>query len=233
MSVYITGDTHREFDRILSFCEKNGTEKNDIMIILGDAGINYYLFGMDINLKSELSMMPVTFFCIHGNHEERPFNIPTYEEKQWHGGTVYVEPEYPNLIFAKDGEIYDFDGQKYIAIGGAYSVDKNYRRMYGMPWFPSEQPSDEIKAYVECQLDKAGWKVDGVFSHTVPEPYEPTWAFLSGIDQSRVDKSTELWLKKIEKKLTYKRWYAGHYHVDSQEGPITLMFKKIEKLAAD
>ena len=30
---------------------------------------------------------------------------------------------------------------------------------------------------------------------------EPTWAFLDGIDQSRVDKSTEMWLDDIEKKL--------------------------------
>jgi len=231
MSIYITGDTHREFDRIRYFCEKNKTIKNDIIIILGDAGINYYLFGMDDNLKAEIDMMPVTLFCIHGNHEERPFNIPSYEERQWHGGTVYIEPKYPNIIFAKDGEIYDFNGRKYIAIGGAYSVDKYYRQLHGYPWFSSEQPSDEIKAYVEKQLEKTGWNIDGVFSHTTPKSYEPTWAFLPSIDQSRVDKTTELWLDEIEKKLTYKHWYAGHFHVDSQEGPIKIMFKNIEKLA--
>ena len=231
--IYITGDTHRGFGRIYNFCEKEKTTKNDIMIILGDAGINLYLLGMDDNLKAELNMMPLTLFCIHGNHEERPFNIPTYEEKEWHGGTVYVEPKYPNLIFAKDGEIYDFNGQKYIAIGGAYSVDKYMRLMRGYPWFESEQPSDEIKKYVEQQLDKAGWEIDGVFSHTTPKRYEPTWAFLDGIDQSRVDKSTEMWLDDIEKKLKYKYWYAGHFHVDSQEGPIKIMFNKIEKLGND
>ncbi len=231
MSIYITGDTHREFDRIRYFCEKNKTTKNDIIIILGDAGINYYLFGMDDNLKAEIDMMPVTLFCIHGNHEERPFNIPSYEERQWHGGTVYVEPKYPNIIFAKDGEIYDFNGQKYIAIGGAYSVDKYYRQLHGYPWFSSEQPSDEIKAYVEQQLEKTGWNIDGVFSHTTPKSYEPTWAFLQSIDQSRVDKTTELWLDEIEKKLNYKHWYAGHFHVDCKEGPIKIMFRNIEKLA--
>ncbi len=230
MSFYITGDTHGSFGRIFSFCEKNNTTKDDVIIILGDAGINYYLFGMDENLKSELHAMPITFFCIHGNHEERPFNIPSYEEQIWHGATVYVEPRYPNIIFAKDGEIYDFEGQKYIAIGGAYSVDKYIRLMRGYPWFESEQPDDKIKAYVESQLEKVNWTVDGVFSHTVPIDYEPTWAFLSGIDQSRIDKTTEIWLGKIEKKLKYKRWFAGHFHVDSQEGPITIMFKKIERL---
>ncbi len=109
MSIYITGDTHRDFSRIYNFCEREETTRDDIMIILGDSGINYYLMGMDNILKSELELMPITLFCIHGNHEERPFNIPSYEEQQWHGGTVYVEPKYPSLIFAKDGEIYDFN----------------------------------------------------------------------------------------------------------------------------
>lgn len=40
---YITGDTHGEFDRIEEFCEHNFTTVEDVIIILGDAGINYYL----------------------------------------------------------------------------------------------------------------------------------------------------------------------------------------------
>ena len=100
-----------------------------------------------------------------------------------------------------------------------------------MQWFASEQPTDEIKAYVEQQLYSVDWKIDGVLSHTTPKAYEPTWAFLSVIDQSKVDKTTEIWLDTIEQRLTYKHWYAGHFHVDSQEGPVKIMFKGIEKLA--
>lgn len=85
-------------------------------------------------------MLPITFFCVHGNHEERPENISTYEEKRWHEGMVYFEEEYPNILFAMDGEIYDFDGEKAIVIGGAYSVDKYKRLSNGQPWFDSEQP---------------------------------------------------------------------------------------------
>ena len=40
---------------------------------------------------------------------------------------VWVEDKYPNLLFAKDGEVYDFDGYKCLVIGGAYSVDKYWR----------------------------------------------------------------------------------------------------------
>lgn len=39
--IYITGDTHGEFQRILNFAERVHTSKEDVMIILGDAGINF------------------------------------------------------------------------------------------------------------------------------------------------------------------------------------------------
>ena len=82
-------------------------------------------------IKEHLSELPVTFFCIHGNHEQRPFAIKTHREKLWSGAVAYVEDAYPSILFAKDGEIYDFDGKKAIAIGGAYSVDKFYRQKKG------------------------------------------------------------------------------------------------------
>ena len=44
--------------------------------------------------------------------------MESYEEQEWNGGIVYVEPDFPNLLFAKDGEIYDLDGRKTIVIGG-------------------------------------------------------------------------------------------------------------------
>ncbi len=39
--IYLTGDTHGEFARIEAFCKRFGTCKDDVMIILGDAGINF------------------------------------------------------------------------------------------------------------------------------------------------------------------------------------------------
>lgn len=40
--VYITGDTHGQFQRIELFCQVMQTTKADTMIILGDTGFNYY-----------------------------------------------------------------------------------------------------------------------------------------------------------------------------------------------
>ena len=151
------------------------------MIILGDAGMNFYGGLRDRFKKEWLSQLPLTIFSIHGNHEMRPDTIASYHTTEWRGGTIYVEDDFPNLLFAMDGEIYDMDGIKAIAIGGAYSIDKAYRLAHGYGWWPDEQPSPAIKERVESTLDKNGWQVDVVLSHTTPLKYEPVEAFLSRI----------------------------------------------------
>lgn len=119
MAEYITGDCHGDFQKVEAFCRRMQTTIEDCMIILGDAGINYCMDHRDTERKKYLAGLPITVFCVYGNHEERPSNISSYRKKKWKNGTVYFEPEYPNLIFAKDGEIYEFSGKKVLVIGGA------------------------------------------------------------------------------------------------------------------
>ena len=231
--IYITGDTHGCFDRIIRFCEKMRTSRDDVMIILGDAGFNYYGGWRDEHKKKRISQLPITIFSIHGNHEMRPDTLPGYKEQLWHGGSVYVEDAYPNLLFAKDGEVYDLAGNKTLVIGGACSVDKHYRLSRGWGWWPDEQPSPEIKARVEKRLEEIGWQVDVVLTHTTPLRYEPREVFLPFIDQSAVDKSTETWLGGIEVRLFYGRWYCGHYHVSKTVDRLVFMYEDIRELEGD
>lgn len=230
---YITGDTHGDFSRIEEFCRENDTTKEDVMIILGDAGINYWLNNADRQLKNDLTDLDITLFCVHGNHEARPWEAADYEEIMWNGGLVHREEQYPNILFAKDGEIYDFHGKKVMAIGGAYSVDKYYRLNHKMPWFDTEQPDEWTKNYVEQQLEKAGWSIDIILSHTVPIEAEPTWVFIPGLNQEVVDKSTEKWLQEIYDNLEFSEWYAGHYHVESEENGIRIMFEDYDEICEE
>lgn len=226
--IYITGDKHTNFKNVSFFCHINETTLNDILIVLGDAGINYFANEQDNLLKNSLKNYPITFFCIHGNHEERPENIKTYKTKQFHQGLVYYEEEYPNLLFAKDGEIYDFNHQKVLVIGGAYSVDKHYRLMHGYQWYESEQPNETTKENILKLVDKIK-KVDIVLTHTCPYKYLPTEMFIQGLDQSLVDNSTEEFLDIIEEKLIYQTWYCGHFHTDKTVDKIRFMFHDIEE----
>ncbi len=211
--LFVTGDTHRDFSHVQAFYERFDTTKDDILIVLGDAGINYFGGAKDHWFKMQLEKLPLTLFCIHGNHEQRPATLG-YTETDWHGGIVYTEPEFPSLLFAKDGEIYELGGKMCIAIGGAYSVDKPYRIANNWGWWNDEQPDDEIKRRVEARLDAEGWEVDVVLSHTCPLKYEPRETFIQGIDESGVDKSTEQWLDSIEDRLEYGRWLCGHFHIN-------------------
>ncbi|MEG1299591.1 MAG: metallophosphoesterase [Erysipelotrichaceae bacterium] len=244
--IFITGDKHGNFDFLTEFCHDNKTTVNDILIILGDTGLNYYVSNFSLetndkiqyqnlewakNVKKNLSQLPITLFCIHGNHEARPETVNGYELSQFQGGNVYIESAFPNLIFAIDGECYTFCNKKMIVIGGAYSVDKFYRIQKGLNWFKDEQPSNEIKQQVINKLNENKWHVDFVLSHTVPFKFIPREMFLSTINQTLVDNTTELFLDEIEDKLSYEKWFCGHYHTNKKDSKIQLLFDEIQEIS--
>lgn len=239
----ITGDKHGNFKDI-----KNAARNNDGLIILGDSGINYNVYEKSENeyedtlqsillKKKTASECPdTTFFCIQGNHEARAELIDGYKECEFLGGKAVYQEEYPNIIFGLDGEIYTFNNKKYIVIGGAYSVDKEYRlkcQELGIPgryWFKEEQPNKEIKEKVEEKLKNEDWYIHGILSHTCPLKFQPTHLFLSGLDQNKVDSSTEEWLGKIEKELHYDVWYFGHYHGDEINKKAIMLYNDVQQL---
>lgn len=227
--IYITGDKHADFREVFYFCYANETTLDDILIVLGDAGINYYASDKDYMLKDSLLQYPITFFCIHGNHEERPENIKSYKTKKFHNGIVYYEEDYPNILFAKDGEIYNFNDHNVLVIGGAYSVDKYFRLARGYNWYESEQPSEKTKNKIMRVLKDLDNKIDIILSHTCPYKYLPREMFLEGVDQSTVDNSTEYFLDEIEETTDYNLWYCGHYHTEKEIDKLIFMFHKIEE----
>ena len=224
--IYYTGDIHGSTLEIVTFCMRFKPTKDDTIVILGDVGANYFGDLRDNKLKEAFARLEPTIFCIHGNHEIRPWNIPTYKTKEWNGGTVWYEEKYPIILFAKDGEIFDIEGTKHLVIGGAYSVDKFYRLSHDCGWWEDEQPSEKIKQYVEQQIKEK--EFDVILSHTCPFKYEPIETFLPGIAQSNVDTSTEEWLDKIEESVNYKAWYCGHWHINKRIDRIHFLFHCFE-----
>lgn len=229
--IYVTGDTHGSYSRIAAFCNEQHLGVDDVIIVLGDTGLNYYGDERDVKKKRKVStQVSATLAFIHGNHDLRPETISSYEKLKWKGGMVYQEQEFLNLVFLKDGELFELDGQKVMVAGGAYSVDKAYRLQQGYKWFADEQPSPEIKAQVEDKLAQNDWVVDVMLTHTCPLKYEPKEALFASIDQRKVDKSTEQWLDTLEDRLVYKRWFCGHFHIDKRIDKISFLFKDIVAL---
>ena len=235
--IYVTGDCHGHFDKVFKFCMTHKTTRSDILIILGDAGINFYNDIRDYFKRRDLTTLPITILCIHGNHEMRPthmddfdpFTLQKLDKKMyrlvsWNGGKVYKSSWMPNVLFARDGDVYELEGKSVLVCGGAYSPDKPYRLSKGWPWFSDEQPDTRIKHRVEKAIATRDGKVDIVLTHTIPMKFL-TELHLDPIEG--IDQSTESWLDSIEESLDYSLWYAGHFHIDKTIGKLRIMMDDI------
>lgn len=215
--IIVTADKHGVFDIVERYIKNRlpDASREDLVVILGDSGLNYYLDERDVRLKEKLAKLPVTFLILYGNHEERPANLPwMYDEVSFYGGTAYTEKRFPNLVFAGDGEVYSICGKKILCIGGAFSPDKEYRLRNGLPYFPDEEIGVDIQRHTTETLERYKWDVDYVFTHTTPYEDMPTDMFLPGFDQSKISHTSEWFLTEVKKNLKFHKWLAGHYHTD-------------------
>lgn len=61
--IYITGDKHTDFRNVSFLCHINETTLDDILIVLGDAGINYFANEKDNLLKDSLKTILLLSFA--------------------------------------------------------------------------------------------------------------------------------------------------------------------------
>lgn len=220
----LTGDCHgKVFDRVSKILDVEESA-NLALIILGDAGLNFWLNKTDVKEKQRIN---VRIYCVRGNHEERPENLgyeTIFDDDVM--GEVYIDPINPEIRYFKDGGIYNIQGHSVLTLGGAYSVDKNYRlARAGLTeetnnpkksgWFSDEQLTPEEMG--EILENVSGKHFDFILSHTCPYEYRPIDLFLGCIDQSTVDNSMEHFLSAVAGSTDWDVWCFGHYHADRIE----------------
>lgn len=218
---YLTGDCHGDFTRFYKL--NQAVPEGEIwgVIILGDAGFNYWLSKSEQKMKKRIghTYPNLVFYCVRGNHEERPENLPNttniYDANI--KGVVMVDPTFPYIRYLNDGFVYHINNQKTLILGGAYSVDKHYRLERAAAgcyagWFPDEQLTEAEMKYIQALRGNEDF--DLVLSHTCPFSWMPTDLFLSCVDQSQVDNSMELWMDSFKDTITYNKWCFGHFHGD-------------------
>lgn len=244
----VRGDTHGNFLWMTNGCLDKYKPEETAIIILGDAGFNFYLNKTDARKKKEVNQRGYTFYCVRGNHEERPHNLSNikivYDPEV--SGLVYIEEEYPNIKYLADWGGYKINGYKCLVIGGAYSVDKAWRLAnadmteetndpHKSGWFNEEQLSEvEMNAcstWLEHMKEINENYFDFVLTHTCPKSFQPVDKFLPFIDQSTVDTRMEDWMEKIKEQITFGVWLFGHYHDDRIEAPhVEMYYNDIEEL---
>lgn len=229
----VTGDCHGDMSRFTDYeYPRDGTTA---IIILGDAGVNYYMNKRDNSAKKKLQDSGYQFYLVRGNHEARPEDC---EGVEWIydanvNGTVGVDTNFPAIHYFLDGNDYLIGGHSCLVIGGAYSVDKFYRLSKGYPyqWFPNEQLDTNEREKIYDKIK--GKEFDFVFTHTCPRAWEPTDLFLPMLNQDEIDKTMETWLDDVKIAIKYHVWLFGHFHADRiEKHKVEQYYKKSDTLDA-
>lgn len=206
--IFVTGDTHLGID-ISKLNSKNFPQgchltKDDYVIICGDCGLTWDKSRETQYWVNWLSNKPWTTLCIDGNHEnfDELYSIPG--EKKCGGNVRRVSD---SIFYLNRGEVFELCGKTFFVMGGADSIDKAWRTP-GKSWWKEEMPNFEEMEHAMDTLEKKRWTVDFVLTHSAPSNilYQINPMF-------KRDNLTDF-LYEVYKKLHYKEWYFGHYHVD-------------------
>jgi len=167
--------------------------------------------------------------------------LAQYPVEEWHGGKIHRIR--PNIIHLMRGQIYEIGGYSFFTMGGARSHDiedgildpadprfkfdlhwkikRNERfRIKGVSWWPEELPSQEEYAEALATLERAGWEVDFVITHTAPS------SVIKELDPMfETDELTDF-LETVRQRLKFHYWAFGHYHRDMHIGKHFLLLNE-------
>ena len=166
MTVYVTGDIHGGLDmqKLRDWELGDSLTSDDYLIVAGDFGFPWDFSAEECADIAWLESRPYTVLFVDGNHErfdhwaERPMEL-------WHGGLTQRLSDTSPIRRLTRGEVFEFDGSTIFTMGGATSVDKEYRIPYSS-WWPQELPDERNFEEARTKLDSVGWKVDYVITHT-------------------------------------------------------------------
>lgn len=231
MAIFVTGDIHGGIDmqKLRDWRQGENLGPDDYLVIAGDFGFPWDYSEEERADIAWLESRPYTVLFVDGNHErfdywkERPV-------ERWNGGLVQRLSDASPIRRLMRSEVYDIDGATVFTLGGATSVDRDFRTL-GVTWWPEELPSERNFEEARSNLERFGWKVDYVITHTCSTRLLPPTLYPQpGWDRPQVDRLTGF-LDELEDRLDYTRWYYGHFHRDANtDERHTVLFDRIVRL---
>ena len=223
-NIYVVGDTHGGLNdyylRSKVWVEQKELTNKDILIQLGDFG-----YFWQPKMSKEESFKLTTFAnkkyqvsFLDGNHEnfDRLHLLPTM--KQWGGHMGVLRIGDGEVYHLRRGEVFNFNGIKIFIMGGAQSIDRG-NRLEGISWWKEElHTHKEIDNALE-NLEKVNFEVDYILTHTCPTPIIQKLAVnFKGyyVDPERYQDPCSTFFDHLllEKKIKFKEWHFGHFHVN-------------------
>lgn len=203
----MAGDIHGNW---MTLCSELQRKKitSGVVVILGDCGIGTEKDPFWKDLSSHLShrLPGITFLCLRGNHDnpERFMDTPQ-------------KLDYPNLKTLVDYEILEVNGVRYLPIGGAVSLDREWRQKENRKYsfFGSHRRIWWEGEKVNTDFICPDLRIHAIISHTAPVSIGPVSV------RDEYVSSEELWFDICEERdflqevlvdLGPRFWYFGHFH---------------------
>lgn len=186
--ILFLGDTHTRTDQMykaLDVAVANGCSR---IFQVGDFGYwEHEPWGVEFldDIDRYARYVGVDIYFLDGNHDNIRLLMEKYGSNKDPEGFVIVRPR---VRYAPRGHIWTWSGKTFMALGGAYSVDKNWRLAQeqhaaddadepvsfhrGTWWFPEEEITD---AELDRYLTAAPPKIDVLLTHDKPRGSNPGW----------------------------------------------------------
>lgn len=136
------GDTHGSAGTIRVACQLAAEYECTKIVQVGDFGIGDWgiegtneLFIEDVSKSSAEFGVPIHF--IDGNHEDHDWLDSLDRGEANDDGHI---PLSEHLFYIPRASLWEWDDKTWLAMGGAYSIDRAYRKE-GVSWWPQERPS--------------------------------------------------------------------------------------------
>lgn len=210
--IFITGDIHGSIDihklSNSNFRTIDNISRNDYLIICGDFGLVWDGSKEDKYWQKWLDQKPWTTLWIDGNHENFDL-LKEYPVEDWHGGQIQKITD--NIFHLCRGYVFEIEGRKIFAFGGAESHDKEFRKLGRSIWL-DELPNEKEIERGRKSLDTVDWNVDIVITHSLSTHIQNhLFRSLNYKDNILTD-----FFDEIDSKLNYDMWFSGHYHIDKE-----------------
>lgn len=216
MRILLAGDTHGDIGHCQYLLRTAFAKGCECIFVLGDFGYwEHQKRGVKFldQLNEYAASLHLDVYFLDGNHDKTSLLLEKYDHLHDDHGFVIVRP---NVLYAPRGHRWAWDDVRFIALGGAYSVDKQWRLdqeerfpgKYGGAeslWFPEEEMSDED---VDMILGIDPSPVDVMLAHDKPRSSNPKWNRKDYLEclpnQDRLQRAMRV--------LGPKAFFHGHLH---------------------
>jgi predicted phosphodiesterase len=212
MSILLLGDIHGDYrvlEQVVMSANNQSTEENPITAIvqLGDFGLfNGHGMNNEVYFKNAVAMSKIPVYFIEGNHDDCT-RWTSYTE------VTQVYPDIP-LYYIPRGTVMEIDGRMIAFMGGAASIDKQWRLQDKMHWDERELLSNEEYARLRDNAD--GKVIDMFITHCPPdsvikEHFDNRAKLQFGVGLDWED-PTQKQIEELWHALGTPQVYSGHMH---------------------